>query len=51
MAIKYNKVLFVVFSTLLFSCGNLKKQTATEAAMQPVGPAFSADSAYAFCAD
>ena len=51
MAIKYNKVLFVVFSTLLFSCGNLKKQTATEAAMQPVGPAFSADSAYAFCAE
>ena len=51
MAIKYNKVLFVVFSTLLFSCGNLKKQTATEAAMQPIGPVFSADSAYAFCAE
>ena len=49
MAIKYNKVLFVVFSTLLFSCGNLKKQAATEAVKQPVGPAFSADSAYAFC--
>ena len=51
MAIKYNKVLLVTLSTLLFSCGNLKKQTATEAAMQPVGPAFSADSAYAFCAE
>ncbi len=49
MVIKYNKVLLAVFSLLLFSCGNLKKQTVTEAAMQPVGPAFSADSAYAFC--
>ena len=51
MAIKYNKVSLVVLSTILFSCGNLKKQTATEAAMQAVGPAFSADSAYAFCAE
>ena len=51
MVIRYNKVVLVVFSLLLFSCGNLKKQTATEAAMQPVGPAFSADSAYAFCAE
>lgn len=51
MVIRYNKVVLVVFSLLLFSCGNLKKQTATEAAMQPIGPVFSADSAYAFCAE
>ena len=49
MVIRYNKVLLAIFSLLLFSCGNLKKQAATEAAMQPVGPAFCADSAYAFC--
>ena len=51
MVIRYNKVVLVVFSLLLFSCGNLKKQTATEAAMQSIGPVFSADSAYAFCAE
>ena len=51
MVIRYNKVVLVVFSLLLFSCGNLKKQTATEAAMQPIGPVFSADSAYVFCAE
>jgi len=36
-------------SLLATSCGNLKKQTENEQAMQPVGPAFSADSAYLFC--
>ncbi len=57
MITKYiNKVLLVVFSFLLppssfllSSCGNLKKQAAAETTMQPVGPAFNADSAYAFC--
>ena len=35
---------------LLSSCGNLHKQSNDNSiAMQPVGPAFCADSAYAFC--
>jgi len=42
---------FLVFSLFIVSCGNLRKQTATSdsVAAQPVGPAFSADSAYQFC--
>lgn len=41
----------LVFSLFIVSCGNLRKQTATSdsVAAQPVGPAFSADSAYQFC--
>ena len=35
---------------LLSSCGNLRKQTAeTTSSLQPVGPAFNADSALLFC--
>ena len=35
---------------LLSSCGNLRKQASDNSVtMQPVGPAFCADSAYAFC--
>ena len=35
---------------LLSSCGNLRKQTAeTAVSLQPVGPAFNADSALLFC--
>ena len=43
--------IFLVFSLFIVSCGNLRKQTATSdsVAAQPVGPAFSADSAYQFC--
>ena len=34
----------------LVSCGNLRKQASEEVvAMQPAGPVFSADSAYAYC--
>ncbi len=42
---------FLFFSLFIVSCGNLRKQTATSdsVAAQPVGPAFSADSAYQFC--
>ena len=42
---------FLIFSLFIVSCGNLRKQTATSdsVAAQPVGPAFSADSAYQFC--
>ena len=37
-------------SLFLSSCGNLQKQARGEAAMvQPVGPAFNADSAYLYC--
>ena len=42
--------LFPLSSFLLLSCGNLHKQSNDNSvAMQPVGPAFCADSAYAFC--
>lgn len=38
------------FLILLTACGHARKSTAeVEAARQPVGPAFSADSAYQFC--
>lgn len=42
---------YLIFSLFIVSCGNLRKQTATSdsVAAQPVGPAFSADSAYQFC--
>jgi Zn-dependent M28 family amino/carboxypeptidase len=47
-----NKNIFAVISLVLLvaSCGNLKKQTTDESAsLQPVGPAFCADSAYLYC--
>ena len=43
--------LFTIHCSLfLASCGNLQKQTRGEAVtVQPVGPAFNADSAYLYC--
>lgn len=43
--------IYLVFSVLLMlSCGNLRKQTVDDTAtLQPVGPVFSADSAYLYC--
>ena len=49
---KTNFLPFYLFTFLLItSCGNLRKQAATDdvAMIQPTGPVFSADSAYAFC--
>ena len=42
---------FILLSVfLMLSCGNLRKQTTEDAvSLQPVGPVFSADSAYLFC--
>ena len=42
---------FYLFTFLLLhSCGNLRKQTTDDSAsMQPIGPAFCADSAYLYC--
>ena len=42
---------FYLFTFLLLhSCGNLRKQTTDDSAsMQPIGPAFCADSAYQYC--
>ena len=40
----------LLFILLLTSCGNLRKQSNDNSVtLQPVGPAFCADSAYAFC--
>ena len=40
----------LLFILLLTSCGNLRKQSSDNSVtLQPVGPAFCADSAYAFC--
>lgn len=45
-----NIVAFLAFILLMTSCGNLRKQTTGDAAtLQPVGPAFCADSAYQYC--
>ena len=47
---KMRYLLFSLSALLLFSCGNAKKSTVeAEVAQQPVGPTFSADSAYLFC--
>lgn len=49
-----NKNILAVLSLAFFvmSCGNLRKQTTDESvSMQPVGPAFCADSAYQYCQD
>jgi len=41
---------FLLSSSLLFSCGNLRKQTTEDnSSMQPIGPVFCADSAYLYC--
>ena len=43
-------VLVSLAALLMAACGNTKKSTVeTAGAMLPVGPAFVADSAYAFC--
>lgn len=42
--------LFIIAALLMASCGNLRKQTVDDTAtLQPVGPVFCADSAFAFC--
>ena len=38
-----------LFTSSLLNCGNTKSSSANEAAQQPVGPTFVADSAYLFC--
>ncbi len=46
---KYS-IAFLAIGLVMMSCGNLRKQTASESAtLQPVGPAFCADSAYQYC--
>ena len=41
---------FLLSSSLLFSCGNLRKQTTEDnSSMQPIGPVFCVDSAYSYC--
>lgn len=42
-------VLLLMQCVLLLSCGNSKKAAVESAAVQPVGPSFVADSAYAYC--
>ena len=42
-------ILFTIHYSLLTSCGLRKQATDNSVSMQPVGPAFSADSAYQFC--
>lgn len=45
-----NSIYFVFSVLLMLSCGNLRKQTVDDTAtLQPVGPVFSADSAYLYC--
>ena len=47
---KKNKFVLLAIILLVTSCGNLRKQTTDESAsLQPVGPAFCADSAYQYC--
>ena len=44
------RLLIPIFALLLTACGNTKKSsTENLTAAEPVGPAFIADSAYAFC--
>lgn len=45
------KKIYLIFGMawLMVSCGNLRKQTGDETAMQPVGPVFNADSAFLYC--
>ena len=45
-----NRLLIALAAVFLMACGNSKNSvTTTETAEQPVGPTFSADSAYLFC--
>lgn len=45
-----NRLIIALAAVLMTACGNSKSSvTTTETAEQPVGPAFSADSAYQFC--
>ena len=45
-----NRLLIALAAVFLMACGNSKSSvTTTETAEQPVGPTFSADSAYLFC--
>ena len=47
-----SKILFILFAVLFVACNSNKKAASGDGsgiAMQPVGPAFSADSAYAYC--
>ena len=47
-----SKILFILFAVLFAACNSNKKAASGDGsgiAMQPVGPAFSADSAYAYC--
>ena len=41
--------MIIAAALLMASCGNLKKQTTDVEVMTPVGPVFSADSAFAYC--
>lgn len=47
MILKY--ALLTIQGFLLLSCGNSKKTTAETVNLQPAGPVFVADSAYAYC--
>ena len=40
---------FFLFTLLLLSCASRKQTTEDTSTLQPIGPAFIADSAYAFC--
>ena len=45
-----NRLIIALTAVLMTACGNSKSSvTTTETAAQPVGPTFSADSAYQFC--
>ena len=47
-----SKILFILFAVLFVACNSNKKAASGDGsgiAMQPVGPAFSADSAYVYC--
>ena len=45
-----NRLIIALTAVLMTACGNSKSSvTTTETAEQPVGPVFSADSAYKFC--
>lgn len=46
---KYSTILLSVLALALCACGGSKKTQDDTAAMTPVGPAFSADSAFVFC--
>ena len=47
--LSFRHIVPLFFTLSLLSCGNTKSSSANEAAQQPVGPTFVADSAYLFC--